>query len=159
MVRICFVCLGNICRSPTAEGVMIEKIRLANLDTKVSVDSAGTNGLHNGESADSRSRKVAQSRGYDLPSISRQFVPSDFSKFDYVIGMDHSNIENLRKLAPNVSARERIHLFRDFDEHSPEGSAVQDPYYGGADGFEQVFDQCDAACEGLLKTLVRNHSL
>ncbi len=152
-LRLCFVCLGNICRSPTAEGIMLALVEEAGLRSHVSVDSAGTSAYHVGERADERSRACARARGVDLPSRARRFEASDFERFDYVIAMDAENHSALTELAPHVEARRRIHLLRAFD---PEGGAdleVPDPYYGGAGGFERVFDICDASCRGLIEHL------
>ncbi len=150
MVRICFVCLGNICRSPTAEGVMLHLVSEANLEESIFVDSAGTSGFHSGEKADRRSRETANNRGFELPSRSRKFISEDFARFDYIIAMDKDNMRNILALAGSEKDREKVQLFRDFDPDSPKGSEVPDPYYGGSKGFEQVFDICFAACEGLL---------
>ncbi len=158
MVRVCFVCLGNICRSPTAEGVMrhlLEKRRLAQV---VEVDSAGTGAYHVGEPPDRRSAATASKRGIELGGRARQFVVGDFERFDYVLAMDTENLGNLVAIVPDRHA-ERVHLLRDFDPDSPPGSSVPDPYYGGDRGFEEVVDLCLAACGGLLDHLVERHGL
>ncbi len=159
MIRLCFVCLGNICRSPTAEGVMQDLVEKANLGHAIEVDSAGTAAYHAGEKADPRSRSTAKARGITLRSIARQFVASDFENFDYVLAMDQDNFYNLESIADNPDSRERLHLFRSFDSESPEGADVPDPYYGGANGFNDVFDICEAACRGLLDHLRQEHKL
>jgi protein-tyrosine phosphatase len=159
MVRICFVCLGNICRSPTEEGVMAHLVDRAGLAAAIVIDSAGTSSYHVGERADARARKTAEGRGFKLPSRSRQFRAEDFARFEYVIAMDASNRQALLRLAPSESARARVHLLRDFDEKSPRGSDVPDPYYGGPEGFEEVFDICEAGCRGLLAHVRREHGL
>ena len=148
MIRVCFVCLGNICRSPTAEGVMIYLVQKRGSSDHFEIDSAGTAGYHVGEPADQRSAQAARKRGVELPSRARQFVPVDFERFDYVLAMDTANLEALQRLGG-----ENVHLLRDFDPQSPKGSSVPDPYYGGDQGFEIVLDQCFAACEGLLEQL------
>lgn len=153
MVRLCFVCLGNICRSPTAEGVMQELLSREALTDCVAVDSAGTAAYHVGENADARSRKTAEARGVDLPSVARKFTAADFTAFDYILAMDSENYENILALANSQSDRENVHLFRSFDPLSPNGASVPDPYYGGESGFDDVFDICLAACEGLLEHL------
>lgn len=153
MVRLCFVCLGNICRSPTAEGVMLHLIERAGLSARFQVDSAGTSEYHVGEPPDPRTVETAKKRGVHLPSIARQFQPQDFAQFDYVLAMDAENMRVLSRIAPHDEARKKIHLLRSFDPKSPKGAAVPDPYFGGADGFEQVFDICEAACRGLLEQL------
>jgi protein-tyrosine phosphatase len=154
-ISICFVCLGNICRSPTAEGVFLKFVRDAGLEAVVHVDSAGTSAYHVGERADARSREHAAARGYSLTSRARQFVASDFESFDYVLAMDVRNLEDLRALRPERdSGRARLQLFRDFDPTAPPKSSVPDPYYGGVAGFEEVIDQCERAARGLLEEVL-----
>jgi protein-tyrosine phosphatase len=163
-IALCFVCLGNICRSPTAEGVMLHLVKQAGLDERIRVDSAGTAAYHVGERPDPRTLRTARARGVALPSIARRFVADDFSRFDYVLAMDRDNQHNLERLASDRAARGKIHLLRSF-EHGASGHGlfeggeldVPDPYYGGEDGFERVFDICEAACEGLLSHLKRTH--
>jgi protein-tyrosine phosphatase len=157
-IRLCFVCLGNICRSPTAEGVMLHLLEQRGLSDKVQVDSAGTGGYHIGDPADPRSMQAARRRGVNLPSRARQFEKSDMQRFDYVLAMDSSNLYALERISAGQQ-REKIHLLRDFDPNSAKGSSVPDPYYGGDRGFEEVLDQCFAACEGLLEHLVVQHRL
>lgn len=151
MVRVCFVCLGNICRSPTAEGIFLQMVAEEGLADQVAIDSAGTAGYHVGEPADARSAATAQRRGVPLPSRSRKFTRDDFDRFDLVIAMDRSNQRNLLKLAPDGAARAKVHLLRDYDPGSDAGSDVPDPYYGGPRGFDDVFDICEAGCRGLLE--------
>jgi protein-tyrosine phosphatase len=158
-VSLCFVCLGNICRSPTAEGVMKAVLRREGLERRVSVESAGTADYHTGELPDRRSRSAALARGLSLDSRASQFTPADFGRFDYVLAMDEANARDLRAIAPDPTAREKVRLFRSFDPASPPGAAVPDPYNGGADGFEHVLDLCEAACEGLLEHLRREDRL
>jgi protein-tyrosine phosphatase len=153
VVAVCFVCLGNICRSPTAEGVFLALVKKDGLGQKIRVDSAGTSGWHVGERADRRSSATARERGVHLPSRSRRLVLEDFELFDYILAMDQENLENMLAMAPNVQARARVHLFRDFDDTSSKGSEVPDPYYGGPRGFDDVFDMCEASALGLLKEL------
>lgn len=144
-----FVCLGNICRSPSAEAVMKKMAADRGLD--LHIDSAGTIAAHEGERADARMRGHAAKRGYDLTSISRPVVIDDFENFDMVIGMDASNIFDLKKIAPE-SAFDRISLMTDYCS-SFENNSVPDPYYGGEQGFELVLDLLEDACEGLLDAL------
>lgn len=158
-VRICFVCLGNICRSPTAEGVFRHLVAQADLDHALEIDSAGTGGWHVGESPDARSTTTAAARGIRMEGAARKFVATDFERFDYVIAMDRSNRDNLRKLAPSADARAKISLLRDHDPQSPADSDVPDPYYGGARGFEEVLDLCERACASLLASLRERHGL
>jgi len=159
-VHLCFVCLGNICRSPTAEGIMLALVKAEGLAHRVTVDSAGTAAYHVGERADRRSRATARARGVDLPSIARAFEREDFERFHYVLAMDTRNQRNLLALATDEEARARVHLLRSFEpEGARDDSSVPDPYYGGPEGFERVFDICDAACRGLLAHLRREHGL
>jgi protein-tyrosine phosphatase len=156
-VSVCFVCLGNICRSPTAEGVFRALLAKANLTNEVEVDSAGTAAYHTGEAADRRSRVFAKKRGYELLSIARQFVAEDFECFDYVLAMDGQNLADLksRSRASEIEPK-HLGLFREFDKTAPKGASVPDPYYGGDEGFNEVLDQCERACLGLIEHLRRN---
>lgn len=156
-VRICFVCLGNICRSPTAEGVMRHLIRKEGLEDRFELDSAGTGSWHVGNPPDERASQTARSRGFPLEGAARQFEPRDFGRFDLVVAMDASNRKNLERMAPDADARGKIVLLRDFDSASPKGSEVPDPYYGGPEGFENVFDVVEAACRGLLQHVRERH--
>lgn len=159
MIRVCFVCLGNICRSPTAEGVMAHLLEKAGLEDAVEIDSAGTSAYHVGESPDRRSTAAARKRGIRLFGASRQFVKGDFKRFDYVVAMDTSNRSRLMALAHDEHARAKISLLRDFDPDSPADAEVPDPYYGGERGFDEVLDICLAGCRGLLDHLRAKHSL
>lgn len=158
-LRLCFVCLGNICRSPTAQGVMRSVLESAGLEKRVSVESAGTLGAHQGELPDRRSRAAARVRGIELSSRARQFNSVDWERVDYVLAMDQKNFEHLAASAPNAAARAKLHLFREFDPAAPAGAEVPDPYYGGPEGFEHVLDLCQAAATGLLEYLRRAHKL
>ncbi|MFK7990607.1 MAG: low molecular weight protein-tyrosine-phosphatase [Sandaracinaceae bacterium] len=150
-IRVCFVCLGNICRSPTAEAVFLDRLERAGLRDAFVVDSAGTSAHHVGEQAHPDSRAEAERRGIHVPSISRQFVAGDFDRFDWVVAMDTSNQRNLERLAPDAASRKKIVLFRDYDPNTPDGTSVPDPYYEG--GFDKVYDICEAAADGLLASL------
>lgn len=154
-MRICFVCLGNICRSPTAEGVFKKVATDRGMDDRIEVDSAGTGDWHAGEEADPRARRAAESRGVTLESRARQFKTKDFDAFDFVIAMDRSNKANLEKLARSAEHRQKIYLFRDFDEQAGADSEVPDPYYGGEQGFEEILDMCERASIGLLEFVER----
>lgn len=158
-IRVCFVCLGNICRSPTAEGVFLHLLDTEQLEDRVVADSAGTAGNHVGERPDPRTLAAARARGFTLPGVGRQFQASDFERCDYVLAMDRSNLRVLERLASSDADRAKLHLFRDFDPGSKPGSEVPDPYYGGEDGFERVLDICDAAARGLLAHLREKHDL
>jgi len=158
-VAVCFVCLGNICRSPTAEGVFLALVQERGWAEQIRVDSAGTSGWHIGETPDERACATARSRGVELPSRSRQFSAKDFEHFDYVLAMDRANIEDLRELAPHERAEAKVRLFRDFDPKGPKGEDVPDPYYGGPRGFDEVFDLCEASAQGLLQHLCEEFDL
>lgn len=151
-MKILFVCLGNICRSPTAEGVMVGLVKRAGLEDEIELDSAGTGGWHVGEAPDPRARAAARSRGVALESVARQVTPEDFERFDLIVAMDGSNASDLERIAPDERSREKIHLLREFDPASAgeRDLDVPDPYYEGANGFEIVLDQVETACEGLL---------
>jgi len=171
MVRICFVCLGNICRSPTAEAVMKHLVRQEKLEGAFHIESAGTGDWHVGEPRDRRSQATGAARGIPLSGRAQQFTAEDFARFDYVLAMDSSNRDNLLKMAPDAAARAKVTMLRAYEDASgaggsPTGAAagaeaadVPDPYYGGAHGFEDVFDICQAACAGFLARLRREHRL
>ena len=134
-------------------------IREAGLDDEIQLDSAGTGEWHVGEPRDPRSSAVGQRRGMPLYGRARQFQPEDFAKFDYVLAMDKQNRDALLELAPDDDDAAKVHLLRSFDPHSPPEADVPDPYYGGAQGFDTVFEICEAACRGLLAELRRRHNL
>ena len=156
-MRICFVCMGNICRSPTAEGVMRHLVRQAGLDDHLVLDSAGTGGWHAGELPDPRSRQAASRRGYVLEHRARQFTAADLARFDLVLAMDRDNLAHLEQLAAGRQAPP-IRLLRVFEPGAPEGAEVPDPYGGLGNDFELVLDICERACAGLLAH-VRDHAL
>jgi protein-tyrosine phosphatase len=158
-IRICFVCLGNICRSPTAEAVMKHLVRAAKIEDRIHIESAGTGDWHVGEPRDRRSLATGAARGVPLGGRAQVFTATDFDRFDYVVAMDGANLDNLRKMAPNADARAKISLLRSFDSAAPRDADVPDPYYGGARGFEDVFDICQAACAGFLTWLRHEHGL
>lgn len=151
--KILFVCLGNICRSPSAEAVFNGVIKNNGLSGWFEVDSAGTSGWHAGEPADRRMQSHAVKRGYNLTSISRKFNPDfDFDHFDMIIGMDDSNIENLKQMARNKNDRSKIYKMTDFSK-SFDYDEVPDPYYGGSEGFDLVLDLLEDSCKGLLERI------
>lgn len=150
--KILFVCLGNICRSPSAEAVMKALVQKQGLADHFEIDSAGILDVHQGEPADARMKRHASIRGYQLTSISRPICQHDFTHFDLIIGMDDQNIHDLMLLAPDDAARHKIHKMTDF-AHSGHYAIVPDPYYGGDQGFEMVLDILEEACEGLLHSL------
>lgn len=156
MVRVLFVCLGNICRSPTADGVFRKVVEDEGLVDRIQVDSAGTAAYHVGESPDSRSVAAAARRGYDLsPLRARQARSQDFEDFDLVLAMDLDNLRNLERLCPS-GREDRLGLFLDFAENFSERE-VPDPYYSGARGFDLVLDMVEDGCRGLLKHLRQEH--
>ncbi|NMZ69341.1 protein tyrosine phosphatase [Pseudomonas peli] len=147
-MRVLFVCLGNICRSPTAEGVLRHKLREAGLEGRVEVDSAGTGDWHVGKAADLRTRQAAQQRGYDLSALrGRQVKAADFHGFDLILAMDNSNLHDLQQLRPGNDAAE-LDLF--LRRYQLELDEVPDPYYGGEAGFAQVLDLIEQACDALV---------
>jgi protein-tyrosine phosphatase len=152
---VLFVCLGNICRSPTAEGVFRHLAREAGLEDSIHIDSAGTGGYHVGAPPDARAMAAAQARGYDLASIrARKVAPEDFEQFSLILAMDEDNLVHLRGIAPETS-RARLGLLLDYAPGRKERE-VPDPYYGGRNGFEQVLALVNEACAGLLEELRRN---
>jgi len=155
MIKILFVCMGNICRSPSGEAVMNGLIKERNLQDKIICDSAGTIAYHTGEPADARMQIHALKRGYDLTSIARQINHSDFDKFNYIIAMDKENYRNIIALDSDSKYRNKISLMMDFATQH-EDTEVPDPYYSGEQGFEYVLDLLEDACLGLLKYIVEN---
>ena len=155
-VSVLFVCMGNICRSPTAEGVFRHVVKQKGLCEKIKIDSAGTHAYHIGEPPDSRSQSTALSRGVDLSTQrARKAISEDFERFDYIIAMDRSNYEGLKQLGQGADLS-KLHLFMDFTQDW-DNTEVPDPYYGGANGFEQVFDMVESASEGLLSHILKNN--
>jgi protein-tyrosine phosphatase len=147
--RLLFVCMGNICRSPTAEGVMRAKLAAAGLS--VEVDSAGTHGYHVGAPPDERSQLHARRRGFDLSAQrARQLQAADFERYDWVLVMDEDNRARAAAICP-PARRDRLQLFLPHALGAAAPRAVPDPYYGGADGFETVLDLCEQACDALIK--------
>lgn len=151
-MRLLFVCLGNICRSPTAEGVMRHLVRAEGLEGIVEIDSAGTGSWHAGHPPDERSTGAARERGIELAGCARQVEVADFESFDLILAMDRANYDELLAMAPNADLRERVKLLREYDPEAVTAGELEvpDPYYGGADGFEDVLDLVTRACEGLL---------
>jgi protein-tyrosine phosphatase len=152
-IRLCFVCLGNICRSPTAAAVMRHRVDEAELGDRIAVESAGTSSWHIGEPPDARATAEARRRGIAMDGHGRRFAPEDFARFDLVLAMDEDNVAQLRARAPTAEAREKIRLLREFDPAAGRDREVPDPYFGGDEGFAHVFDVIDAACRGLLEQL------
>ena len=154
-MKILFVCLGNICRSPTAEGVMRHLLREEGLEDRIEVESAGTGDWHVGEPPDERATAAARDRQIEVAGQGRQIAPDDFHSFDLILAMDASNRRELERLAPDDEARAKVRLLREFDDAARDAGDldVPDPYYGGDDGFEHVLDLVDAATRGLLDDL------
>ncbi len=157
--RVLFVCLGNICRSPTAEGVMRALVEQAGLRHSVQLDSAGTGAWHVGSPPDRRAAEAARARGIALDGAARQVRARDFLDFDLLVAMDRENMRELRRQAPGEDERAKVRLLREFDPAragagaGSDGLDVPDPYYGGAGGFDEVFELVHAACAGLLEQI------
>ena len=149
---VLFVCMGNICRSPTAEGVFRHHVTEAGLDAQIRTDSAGTHAYHTGEPADRRAHAAAARRGFSLEGIrARRVTDEDFEHFDYILAMDELNLVTLKDRAPDELSG-KVRLFLEFAESLHENE-VPDPYYGGSSGFERVLDLVEEASQGLLETL------
>jgi len=147
-IKVLFVCLGNICRSPTAHGVFLQKVAQAGLQSRIEVDSAGTAAYHIGKAPDARATAAAARRGFDLtPLRARQAIAADFGEYDYILPMDEQNLIDLQSISP-ADYQGHLGLFLAFAGR--EGDEVPDPYYGGDQGFEDVLDMVEAASEGLL---------
>jgi len=150
-IRVLFVCMGNICRSPTAEGVFRKQVEAAGLAGQIEIDSAGTHAYHVGEPPDARAQAAARLRGVDLSLLrGRQAVAEDIRRFDYVLAMDEDNQENLLSICPG-GLEDKVELFMEYASGHPR--EVPDPYFGGAAGFDRVLDMIEAASEGLLEDI------
>ena len=152
MIRVLFVCMGNICRSPTAHGIFESLVQKEGLAHRIEVDSAGTHAYHVGEPPDSRSQEIALARGVDLSGQrARRVLPDDFLRFDYLLAMDRDNYRELQRICP-TGMEDKLRLFMEF---APEYGVqeVPDPYYGGSGGFERVFRMVEEAANGLLDTI------
>lgn len=158
-VRVLFVCLGNICRSPLAEGVFKHLVAEAGLDHHFEIDSAGTASYHTGDPPDPRTAAVARARGIALTSTARQIVRTDLQRFDYVIAMDAENRDNIERVARAAAPRAAIHMLREFDPEAHNDLDVPDPYYGGPRGFDNVHDMVERSCRQLLTHLRHTHGI
>ena len=157
-VRLLFVCLGNICRSPTAEGVMRALVAEAGLQEQIEIDSAGTGSWHVGSAPDRRATDAARARGLVLEGAARQVSPADLEHYDLLLAMDAENARELRALAEDERQRAKVRLLREFDPAGNDDPSIRDldvpdPYYGGPGGFDEVLDLVQAACEGLLQEI------
>ncbi len=163
-ISVLFVCMGNICRSPTAEGVFVRKVHEAGLGERIRIDSAGTHAYHIGNPPDERMQRAALRRGYDLSSLrARKVEAQDFTRFDYILAMDADNLAILQQLRAQLDAasvRAHLGLMMDFAEaKASHPHEVPDPYYGGEAGFERVLDMIEIASDGLLKRISRRDEL
>lgn len=158
MVKVLFVCLGNICRSPTAEGVFRKLVESEGLLKKIEIDSAGTHAYHVGETPDPRAQEAALRRGIDLSVLrGRKAIRSDIEQFDYILAMDDENYHNLISICPD-GMEEKISLFMTYADSRPE-EEVPDPYFGGTGGFDRVLDMVEEASSGLLQVIRSNHQM
>lgn len=157
-VGVLFVCMGNICRSPTADAVFNHHVRLAGLEHLFHIDSAGTHAYHIGEPPDRRSQQTAFKRGYNMQGLrARKVIQEDFSRFQYILAMDHHNLEELQQNCPSQYAN-RLGLFLQYSGQWKTHQEVPDPYYGGSHGFERVLDLVENASQGLLRHILSNLS-
>ncbi|MEN9919544.1 MAG: hypothetical protein RL662_1980 [Bacteroidota bacterium] len=156
--KILFVCLGNICRSPAAEGIMKHMAHERGLDATIEIDSAGTSGYHDGDLPDHRMRKHGAKRGYSFDSLSRKFMSDDFNEFDLILAMDDSNYSNVMRLSPDVESQKKVYRMVDFSQNFSHDH-IPDPYYSGADGFELVLDLLEDACQGLINHLEKDNTI
>lgn len=157
--RILFVCLGNICRSPAADGILRQRVEERGMGHLFEIDSAGIGAWHVGQLPDKRMRDHGQRRGYLFNHRARQVRSDDFERFDYVIGMDEENIYDLRRIAGTKERAKKIRCLADYLSHHPGQETVPDPYYGGAKDFEFALDLIEDACEGLLQTLTETSGI
>lgn len=153
--KLCFVCLGNICRSPTAEGVFQHLVNERGVELYFEIDSAGTSAYHIGEPANSKSQRAANQHGVQLHSKARRFAAFDLGYFDLILAMDRENLANIRALDTGKTNDDKIMLLREFDPE-PENKEVPDPYYGGRQGFENVYNVVERSCKNLLAELEKH---
>src|SRR5687768_9621915 len=158
-IGVLFVCLGNICRSPLAEGVFRELVRQDGVSERFDIDSAGTTDYHAGESPDGRTAEVARRRGVRLAHAARRIAEPDFDRFDYIVVMDTNNLAKVQRLAARARPDTEVHLLRAFGPAAGEYVAVPDPYFGGPRGFEDVHDMIERACRSLLDHIRSEHAL
>jgi len=155
MIRVLIVCMGNICRSPMAEGVVRRTAERAGLSSALEVDSAGTHAYHEGEMPDERARKVAATRGYEISDLrARRVNERDFMQFDLILAMDSQNMSFLRRCCP-TEHQSKLGMFLDYAD-SPAENDVPDPYYGGVEGFKNVLELCEKAAQGLVRAIAKS---
>ncbi|MBC8285137.1 MAG: low molecular weight phosphotyrosine protein phosphatase [Nitrospinae bacterium] len=152
-LSVCFVCHGNICRSPLAQGVMETLVKREGLEKTILISSAGVSGWHVGEPPDDRMRDTARSHGVSLNSRGRHFQANDYQELDLVLAMDHSNLNTLKELRPTTETNDKLFLFRSFDPQNNGDLDVPDPYYGGGQGFELVYEMVERTCPKILEHL------
>ena len=153
-IKLLFVCLGNICRSPAAQGIMESLVKNKGLEKRIFIDSAGIGGWHAGQLPDKRMRDCGALHGYNFSHHARQFQANrDFDKFDYIFGMDSENCDDLRRMACNGKEKAKVRPFAQYLHHHPGQPDIPDPYYGGHDDFEFVIELLEDACTGLLEEL------
>ena len=159
MIGVLFVCLGNICRSPLAEGIFKQKVEEAGLKELITIDSAGTSGWHINDPPDQRSSEIARRNGIRLDHYGRQISLNDFEQFDYIVAMDGDNYDDIIRLQGNHSnGKAEILIMREFDDQQS-GSGIPDPYYGGPNGFQLVYDLLDESLSNFLNKIIEEHGL
>ena len=158
MIQVLFICLGNICRSPMAEAIFAHQVDNAGLSHTIKTDSAGTSNYHPGELPDRRTRQILESHGIKTTHLARQILHSDFNNFDYILAMDHQNLENLSRIYRQMKAPlAKLALIGDYESAQNTPRAVPDPYYGELDDFETVYQMLEPACANLLKEIRQEH--
>lgn len=158
-IRVCFVCSGNICRSPTAEGIFKKLVTDAGIAHAFHVESFGIGSWHVGERPDPRTLRAAEARGYRLESRAQHWKPHHFDRFDYVVAMDRTHVDSLVRIATTDAMKKKVSLARDHVSAGPRDLDVPDPYYGEREGFDEVVDICLEACTALLAALRKQHAL
>ena len=155
MQKIMFVCTGNICRSPLAHAVFAHKAAERGVADQYQLESSGLTAYHVGDNADPRMRRTAAQRGVNLDHMARRFMPRDLEHYDLVLAMDQGHFSDMRRMAADDNERAKIRMFREFDPEARDGAEVPDPYYGGARGFDDVYDIVERTTETLLDALER----
>lgn len=158
-IKVLFVCLGNICRSPAAEGAFTHLIKTKNLSEKFHIDSSGTGNYHIGDLPHINTRKIAQEKGIELTHRARQFSSADFNDFDYILAMDQTNYNDILSMAKTEEDKKKVYKFRYFEKNVPGEPDVPDPYFGGIDGFKNVQNIVYRAAQGFLEHVREVHKL